>query len=65
MAGRPYKPDVASAKWLGQPFDILHEHARFHTTTYTTFAIDRSDRDEETGQSFDNRSLAFDNLASR
>ena len=49
MTGRPYKPDVVSAKRLGRPFDILHEHARFYTTTYTTFAIDRSERDEETG----------------
>ena len=49
MTGRPYKPDVASARQLGRPFDILHDHARFYTTTYTTFTIDRSDREGETG----------------
>ncbi|MFO1069017.1 MAG: ADP-ribosylglycohydrolase family protein [Geminicoccaceae bacterium] len=49
MLGRPYRPDVASAQALGRPYDILHGHARFYTTTYTEFAIARTERDRETG----------------
>lgn len=49
MLGRPYKPDVATAKRLGRPFDILHEHARYYTTSYSEFGIVRGDTDGETG----------------
>jgi ADP-ribosylglycohydrolase len=49
MLGRPYRPDVAAARAFGRPYDILHEHARFYTTTYSEFAIARTERDRETG----------------
>jgi len=49
MLGRPYRPDVATAVRLGRRYDILHEHARFYTTTYSTFAFARPERDAATG----------------
>lgn len=49
MLGRPYRPDVATANRLGRPYDILHEHARFYTTSYGTFGFARPDRDKATG----------------
>lgn len=49
MLGRPYRPDVATAVRLGRAYDILHEHARFYTTTYSRFGFARPDRDAATG----------------
>jgi ADP-ribosyl-[dinitrogen reductase] hydrolase len=37
MVGAGYKPDVEAAKKAGRKFDILHDHARFYKTTYTSF----------------------------
>jgi len=49
MLGRPYKPDVGTAERLGRPFDILHQHARFYSTTYSEFEFVRQSTDRETG----------------
>jgi hypothetical protein len=42
MTGMPYSPDVESARRLGRPYDILHEHARYYKTEMT-------DRESEHG----------------
>lgn len=39
MAGMPYRPEVATARRLGRPYDILHEHARFYETSYAKRAV--------------------------
>ncbi len=49
MVGMAYQPDVATAKRLGRPYDILHEHARFYQTSYSSIEIDRSERESEHG----------------
>lgn len=49
MLGRPYRPDLEAARRAGRPYDILHEHARLYTTTYTSFTFARSERDTQTG----------------
>ena len=35
MVGMTYNPDLEKAKQLGRDYDILHEHARFHNTSYS------------------------------
>lgn len=49
MVGSRYAPDVANAKALGRPYDILHAHARFYDTPYSDLAIDRDAREPEHG----------------
>ncbi|MDJ0784122.1 MAG: ADP-ribosylglycohydrolase family protein [Desulfosarcinaceae bacterium] len=49
MVGMGYHPDVATAKRLGRPYDILHEHVRFYQTSYSDLAIERSEREREHG----------------
>ena len=49
MTGMPYSPDVASARRLGRPHDILHEHARYYKTTYSELDIDLPERESEHG----------------
>ncbi|HVN70572.1 MAG TPA: ADP-ribosylglycohydrolase family protein, partial [Desulfomonilia bacterium] len=39
MVGMDYYPDVKSAKRLGRPYDILHEHVRFYKTSYSSLEI--------------------------
>ncbi|MDH3591312.1 MAG: ADP-ribosylglycohydrolase family protein [Planctomycetota bacterium] len=45
MVGMSYRPDVRTARRLGRPFDILHEHARFYATTFSDLAIERGERE--------------------
>jgi ADP-ribosylglycohydrolase len=49
MVGMSYRPDVETARRLGRPFDILHEHARFYDTSYSSLAIERSEQESEHG----------------
>ena len=34
MVGMGYHPDVETARRIKRPFDILHEHVRFYSTSY-------------------------------
>ena len=49
MVGMGYHPDVESAKRHGRPFDILHEHARFYHTSYSTLEIRSTGREKAHG----------------
>lgn len=49
MVGMDYNPDVETATRLGRKFDILHEHARFYKTSYSTLEISSSEREGEHG----------------
>jgi ADP-ribosyl-[dinitrogen reductase] hydrolase len=49
MVGMAYHPDVENAKRLGRPFDILHEHARFYHTSYSTLEISSTEREKAHG----------------
>ena len=49
MVGMGYHPDVETARRIKRPFDILHEHVRFYSTSYHRLDIDRSERDTEHG----------------
>ncbi len=49
MVGMGYHPDVETARRLGRPYDILHEHARFYQTSYSRLEIDRTERESEHG----------------
>ena len=49
MVGMGYHPDVETARSLGRPHDILHDHARFYATSWADLAIDRSARENEHG----------------
>ena len=49
MVGMGYHPDVETARRIKSPFDILHEHVRFYSTSYHRLDIDRSERDTEHG----------------
>ena len=49
MVGMAYRPDVESAESLGRPFDILHDHARYYQTTYTSLDIAMAERESEHG----------------
>ena len=45
MVGMAYNPDLENAKKLGRDFDILHEHARFYNTSYSSLEIRSTDRE--------------------
>ncbi len=49
MVGMRYAPDVDKAESLGRPYDILHEHARYYETSYSTLQIARTEREGEHG----------------
>jgi len=49
MVGMAYYPDVEAAKRQGRAFDILHEHARFYHTSYSTLEIRSTEREKEHG----------------
>jgi ADP-ribosyl-[dinitrogen reductase] hydrolase len=49
MVGMGYHPDVESAKRLNRAFDILHEHARFYHTNYSTLEIKSTEREKAHG----------------
>ena len=49
MVGMNYEPDVENAKRLGRPYDILHEHARFYRTSYSTLQIPSTEQETEHG----------------
>jgi len=51
MVGMKFHPDVESARKLGRPYDVLHEHARFYKTSYGSFDISTNDRESEHGNS--------------
>lgn len=49
MAGMKYRPNIKSAKKLGRPYDILHHHAHFYQTNFSTFSFTTGDRESEHG----------------
>ena len=49
MVGMAYHPDVETAKRRGRAFDILHEHARFYHTNYSTLEIISTEREKAHG----------------
>lgn len=49
MVGMAYHPDIETADRLGRPYDILHEHARFYHTSYSTLGIRSTEREGEHG----------------
>lgn len=49
MVGMAYHPDVEKAKSQGRPFDILHQHARFYHTSYSTLEISNTERERAHG----------------
>ena len=49
MIGMRYHPDVQSAKRLGRPYDILHEHAQFYDTSYSEAGYSLEDREGSHG----------------
>jgi ADP-ribosylglycohydrolase len=49
MVGMAYHPDVETAKQQGRAFDILHEHARFYHTSYSTLEIRSTEREKAHG----------------
>jgi hypothetical protein len=49
MVGMGYHPDVTSAERLGRPYDILHEHAGFYHTSYSSLQIRSTERQSEHG----------------
>ena len=49
MVGMGYHPDIDSARALGRPHDILHDHVRFYATSWADLSIDRSARESEHG----------------
>ena len=51
MVGMKFHPDVESARKLGRPYDILHEHARFYKTSYGSLDIATYERESSHGNS--------------
>ncbi len=49
MVGMGYHPDVETAKQLGRPYDILHQHARFYDTSFSNLEIKTGERESEHG----------------
>jgi len=49
MVGMAYHPDVETATRQGRPFDILHQHARFYHTSYSTLEISNIEREKAHG----------------
>ncbi len=49
MVGMAYRPDVEAAKRLGRPFDILHDHAGFYNSSYSTLEIRSTEREAAHG----------------
>jgi len=49
MVGMTYEPDAENATRLGRPYDILHEHARFYKTSYSTLQIRNTEQETEHG----------------
>ncbi|MHC4940089.1 MAG: ADP-ribosylglycohydrolase family protein [Planctomycetota bacterium] len=49
MVGMAYRPDVETARRLGRPFDILHDHVRFYSTTYSDLDIELAEREGQHG----------------
>ena len=49
MVGMGYHPDVETARRLGRPYDVLHEHVRFYNTSYHSLEIERTERETEHG----------------
>jgi ADP-ribosylglycohydrolase len=49
MVGMDYEPDVEKAKRLERLYDILHEHARFYRTSYSTLQIQNTAQEGEHG----------------
>jgi len=49
MVGMAYRPDVETARRLGRPYDILHEHVRFYRTTYSELAVETDEREGQHG----------------
>ena len=47
MVGMSYHPNIAKAKELGRPFDIVHKHIRFYDTNYNHLDIKLSVHDGE------------------
>jgi ADP-ribosyl-[dinitrogen reductase] hydrolase len=49
MVGMDYNPDVETAKRLGRGYDILHEHVRFYSTSFSALDIGTAERESEHG----------------
>ncbi len=49
MVGMAYHPDVETAERQGRKFDILHEHAGFYNTSYSTLEIRSTEREKAHG----------------
>ena len=49
MVGMAYYPDIETARRQGRPFDILHEHARFYHTSYSSLEIKSTEREKAHG----------------
>lgn len=49
MVGMGYHPDIETATRYRRPFDILHEHARFYQTSYSTLEIHSTEREKAHG----------------
>ena len=49
MVGMTYNPDLKNAKRLGRDYDILHGHARFYNTSYSSIHIHSSERENAHG----------------
>jgi ADP-ribosylglycohydrolase len=47
MVGMNYHPNIANAKELGRPFDIVHKHIRFYDTNFNDLDIKLSVHDGE------------------
>ena len=47
MVGMNYHPNIAKAKKLGRPFDIVHNHIRFYDTNFNDLDIKLSVHDGE------------------
>lgn len=49
MVGMTYMPDLDAARQYGRPFDILHDHARFYQTSFSTLEFTSDARESEHG----------------
>jgi len=49
MVGMGYHPDIRTAESLGRPYDILHENARFYSTSFSELEISTDSREEAHG----------------
>jgi ADP-ribosyl-[dinitrogen reductase] hydrolase len=51
MIGMSYRPNVEMAKKLGRNYDILHKHAGFYNTSYSSMNFSLADNEKSHGNS--------------